>query len=246
MTNIHLSQILALMAIFCCALYANAEVTDGEFERNTTKKGGLKYRTVFPEEYDPQQKYPLLIFLHGAGERGDNLDQVQIHGPFKKVAEEKLPVIIVAPQTPRDEWWEAESLSALTDHLLETLPVDKSRVYLTGLSMGGQGTWLLAMQRPELFAAIAPICGRGKPSKAEVLRDMPVWIFHGGQDNVVPLGEATSMANALYSVGNDARLTIYPDAGHDSWTETYNNPQFYEWLLSHTKKPKTTKEGASR
>ena len=172
--------------------------------------------------------------------RGDNLNKVQVHGPFKKATELGLPIIIVAPQSPQDEWWDVDSLSALVDHLLETLPVDKSRVYLTGLSMGGHGTWKLATHRPEVFAAIAPICGYSMPSHAPTLRDVPVWIFHGAKDTVIKLEESTNMADALYAAENNARLTIYPQAGHDSWTETYNNPKLYEWLLSHRKSLQTT------
>ncbi len=235
MNSFQLIQALSVAILLCCALEARSEQTDGEFQTTITKQVGLRYRTVTPANYDSQKEYPLLIFLHGRGEQGENLDRVQIHGPFKKVAELELPMIIVAPQTPKDEWWQEDSLSALVDHLLETLPVDKSRVDLTGLSMGGQGTWRLAMRRPEVFAAIAPICGYGRPAHAESLGDMPVWIFHGGKDTTIYYKESIEMANALYKAGNNARLTIYPKAGHNSWTETYNNPELYKWLLSHRK-----------
>lgn len=231
----NLLPLLTVTLILGCAISSHADTTDGRFERTIQRNVSLGYRTVTPVKFDPQQKYPLLLFLHGRGEQGDDLDKVQIHGPFKKVAELGLPLIIVAPQSPLDEWWQADELSALTDHLLETLPIDRSRVYLTGLSMGGQGTWRLAMHRPELFAAIAPICGFGRPNDAAKLKHVPTWIFHGGRDDVINYRESTTMADALYRVGNNARLTIYPDAGHDSWTETYNDPKFYEWLLSHRK-----------
>lgn len=230
-----LLHLLGFSILLSCAVGARGGQQDGEFKKTITKEVGLRYRTVTPENYDPEKKYPLILFLHGRGEQGEDLDRTQIHGPFKKVAELKLPVIIVAPQSPQDEWWQADSLSALVDHLLETLPIDKSRVYLTGLSMGGQGTWLLAMHRPEVFAAIAPICAFGKPGHAETLKDIPIWMFHGGKDDVIHFRESTEMADALYKVGNDARLTIYPDAGHDSWTDTYDNPEFYKWLLSQEK-----------
>ncbi|MCG8448476.1 MAG: prolyl oligopeptidase family serine peptidase [Pirellulales bacterium] len=233
-------RILFTTLLISCALEANGAQTDGSFQATITKQVGLHYRTVTPENYDPQKKYPLLIFLHGRGEQGDDLDKVQIHGPFKKVAELGLPMILVAPQSPEDQWWEADSLSALVNHLLETLPVDTSRIYLTGLSMGGYGTWKLAAHRPEVFAAIAPICGYAPASQAKVLRDTPVWIFHGAKDKVISVSESTEMANALYAVGNDARLTIYPKAEHDSWTETYDNPQLYQWLLSHRKEPQAS------
>jgi predicted peptidase len=231
----NLIQWVTLSILICCAARARGDSRDSQFDKTITKQVGLRYRTVFPKKYDANQTYPLLIFLHGRGEQGDDLDRVQIHGPFKKAAELDLPLIIVSPQSPLDEWWDTDALSALVDHLLETLPVDKSRVYLTGLSMGGQGTWNLGIRRPEVFAAIAPICGYSAPSKAETLRDTPTWIFHGEKDDTIRVHESTKMADALHKIGNDARLTIYPNVGHDSWTETYNNPQLYQWFLSHRK-----------
>lgn len=234
--------ILGLALVFCCAIEVRGAQSDSQFEATITKKVGLRYRITTPEGYapekDPQEKYPLIIFLHGRGEQGDNLDRVQIHGPCKKVAELKLQVIVVSPQSPSDEHWQADSLSALTDHLLETLPIDKTRVYLTGLSLGGQGTWRLAIERPEVFAAIAPICGPGLPSKVEPLRDTPIWIFHGKKDNTVRYRESVNMVEALKKIGNEPKFTTYPDARHNSWTETYNNPELYEWMLSHQKKAK--------
>ena len=232
----NLFHLFTTVLLVCCALEAHGTGSDGQFQTTITKQVGLRYRTVTPANYDPQKEYPLLIFLHGRGEQGDDLDKVLIHGPFKKVAELELPMIIVAPQSPLDEWWQADSLSPLVDHLLETLPVDKTRVYLTGLSMGGQGTWRLAMRRPKVFAAIAPICGYGRPNHAELLCDTPTWIFHGEKDSTISRNESKRMAEALEKVGNQAKLTLYPNVGHNSWAETYNNPELYEWMLSHQKK----------
>ena len=203
------------------------------FEKTITKTVDAQYLVVKPQDYDEFEKYPLLIFLHGRGEQGDDLQRVKIHGPFKKVAELGLPLLIIAPQSPQDEWWDVDTLEALVEEIIDDLNVDEDRVYLTGLSMGGSGTWALACRRPELFAAIAPICGWSVPSKAPRLKDVPVWAFHGNRDEVVGVHESTNMINALHEAGNDARLTIYPEAGHNSWTQTYNNPQLYEWLLSH-------------
>jgi predicted peptidase len=210
-----------------------AEESRDEFSATVTKEVSAQYLVVNPTDFDPQQKYPLIIFLHGSGERGDDLEKVKIHGPFKTVEELKLPFIIVAPQSPADERWDIDMLSALVDRLLETLPVDRDRVYLTGLSLGGFGTWDLAIRRPEVFAAIAPICGVGKPSQAAKLKNVPIWAFHGAKDDAVQLKGSTEMIDALYAVGNDARLTVYPEANHDSWTATYENPRLYEWFLSH-------------
>lgn len=227
------SHCFALTLLCLASTLVHGQETRDKFSASITKDVGAQYIVVTPEGYNAKEKYPLLIFLHGRGESGDDLDKVKVHGPYKTVAEKKLPFIIVAPQTPIDERWDIDTLSALVDHLLEELPVDRERVYLTGLSLGGFATWDLAIRRPEVFAAIAPICGHGKPSQAAKLKDTPVWAFHGAKDDVVNLAGMTAMINALYEVGNDARFTIYPDAGHDSWTKTYENPKLYEWLLSH-------------
>lgn len=227
----------AIALTFLCLFgaIAHSQETKKKFSATITKDVAAQYLVVTPEGYDGKKEYPLLIFLHGKGESGDELDKVKIHGPYKTVAKLKLPFIIVAPQTPLDEFWDADMLSALVDHLLEELPVDRERVYLTGLSLGGYGTWDLAIRRPEIFAAIAPICGPGKPSQAAKLKDMPIWAFHGAKDPLVSLASMTEMINALYAAGIDARFTIYPDLEHDSWTKTYENPQLYEWFLSHRK-----------
>jgi len=127
-------------------------------------------------------------------------------------------------------------LDAFVDEVLEKFPVDKNRVYLTGLSMGGEGAWRLAIRRPETFAALVTICGSwSSPSKAERLRQVPVWAFHGKIDSVVPVAETKKMVEALKSLGADARLTVYDGVGHASWKPAYENPELYKWLLSHSK-----------
>ncbi len=201
------------------------------FETTITKKVAANYLLVKPEDYNPAEKYPLLIFLHGRGEQGDDLERVKIHGPFKKIAELNLPILVVAPQSPLDEWWDVDVLDALTEELIDDLNVDDDRVYLTGLSMGGSATWELALRRPNRFAAIAPICGRTAPSKAARLKNLPIWAFHGARDGVIPARETVNMINALQAADIDARMTIYPEVGHNSWTATYNDPKLYEWLL---------------
>jgi predicted peptidase len=228
----YLAAMLAGLVVLSVSVARGHERRDS-FTKQITKEVHTDYLVIPPADFDAQQQYPLLIFLHGSGESGSDLDLVKIHGPFKKVAELKLPLLIVAPQTPIDEYWDIDMLSAWVDHVLEVLPVDRSRVYLTGLSLGGMGTWDLAVRRPELFAAIAPICGRGKPSQAKNLVGLGVWAFHGGKDDVVPMNGSIDMINAIYEAGGDARLTIYPDANHNSWEATYNNPKLYEWFLSH-------------
>jgi len=218
----------------------NGGQTEQMFQKEITKTVSLQYLLYLPKDYGQKksQKWPLILFLHGAGERGSNLELVKKHGPPKLVAGGKeFPFIIVSPQCPAQMWWTEmlDSLLALIDEVQSKYAVDPSRVYLTGLSMGGFGTWALACRHPERFAAIAPICGGGDWFLADRLKNVPAWVFHGAKDPVVPLRESTDMVEALKRVGCNVQLTVYPEAQHDSWTETYNNPKLYEWFLSHRK-----------
>lgn len=203
------------------------------------------YLLYLPPGYDPagSKRWPLILFLHGAGERGTDLNKVAVHGPPRMIREgASFPFVVVSPQCPEGEVWSDETLLALLDHVLARLAVDPGRVYLTGLSMGGYGTWSLAVKAPGRFAAVAPICGGGEtirlllpePGQAAAGRKLGVWAFHGGKDSVVPLEESQRMVNAFQAAGcTDIRLTVYPDAEHDSWTETYRNPELFKWFLAH-------------
>ncbi|MCI0499496.1 MAG: prolyl oligopeptidase family serine peptidase [Planctomycetales bacterium] len=199
----------------------------------------MDYLLYLPGDFEKEQKsWPLLVFLHGAGERGSDISRVKIHGPAKLVEQGKdLPFIVISPQCPADKWWPymGEPVMALIDETVERYPVDTRRIYLTGLSMGGYGAWAIAGMYPERFAAVVPICGGGQPYLAKNLKDIPVWAFHGAQDPVVPVQRSQEMVDAVNSMGGNAKLTIYPEADHDSWTQTYNNDQLYQWLLSHSK-----------
>jgi predicted peptidase len=210
-------------------------------ERQVIKSVSLHYWLHLPDAALSGTPCPLIVFLHGAGERGDNLDLVKVHG-IPKVVEQQpgFPFITVAPQCPLDSSWpfELDALQVLLDHSLSTLPVDSKRCYLTGLSMGGYGAWAWAAEHPERWAAIAPICGGGSwlngfPQRVIRLVDLPVWAFHGAQDPVVPLAESQRLVDLLTISGGDARLTVYPEAGHDSWSATYANPELYQWFLEH-------------
>ena len=197
----------------------------------------LPYLLYLPSDYEERESWPLLLFLHGAGERGSDLEKLKVHGPPKLIAAgQDFPMIIVSPQCPARSWWDVDSLSALLDEIEEKYHVDTSRVYLSGLSMGGFGTWALASAQPERFAAIAPICGGGEPIMARFrLSSVPAWVFHGAKDPVVPPRRSEEMVEALRRARGEVKSTVYPEADHDSWTETYNNPQLYEWLLAHQK-----------
>ena len=199
----------------------------------------LRYLLYLPEEYSkPQQKWPLLLFLHGVGERGTDVEMVAKNGPPKLVkAGKQFPFVIVSPQCPPQDGWsspvQTAALNALLDDVMARYRVDKDRIYITGLSMGGFGTWRLALEYPTKFAAIAPVCGGGDPTKARLLKNLPVWVFHGAKDPTVPISNSSDMVNALKKCGNEAKFTVYPEAKHDAWTETYNNPELYEWFLQH-------------
>ena len=205
------------------------------FEQTITKTVGCRYLLFLPEGHERSEaRWPLILFLHGAGERGDDLDLVRKHGPPKLVEEQPdFQFIVASPQCPAGEAWDVDVLVELLDEVVGNYPVAESRVYLTGLSMGGYGTWDLACARPGRFAAVAPVCGGGRGLLAHRLRDVPVWAFHGAKDDVVPLVASQRMVERVNAAGGNARLTVYPDAGHDSWTETYANPALYKWLLGH-------------
>lgn len=208
-----------------------------KMDREIKKRVELEYLLYLPEEYveTSDKKWPLILFLHGAGERGEDIERVKIHG-IPKIAEVmRLPFICVSPQCPSHLFWQMKNdeLITLYEELIEKYSIDTERIYLTGLSMGGYGTWSMAILYPDMFAAIAPICGGGDPQQASIIKDVPVWAFHGAQDNVVPIQETENMVKALKAIGSDAKFTIYPEADHDSWTETYDNPELYKWFLSH-------------
>lgn len=215
-------------------------------QREITKQVHINYLLYLPDEYEeePTVKWPLLLFLHGAGERGNDIELVKRHGPPQLVENgENLPFVIVSPQCPEESFWEIErdAIIALLDAVCETYRIDECRIYATGLSMGGFGTWNLAADYPNKFAAIAPICGGGNLQQAVQLTHTPIWAFHGEQDDIIPVEKSSEMVDAVTTAGGNAKLTKYPKANHDSWTETYQNPELYQWLLSHSKPVSSSK-----
>lgn len=200
----------------------------------------LDYLLYLPKDYDQKDAWPLLLFLHGSGERGDDLKKVKVHGPPKLIAAGKeFPFIVVSPQCPtRSRGWQPHELSALLDEIVEKYKVDKDRIYVTGLSMGGFGTWSLAAFSPDRFAALVPICGGGDPNTARRISHIAVWVFHGAKDPTVPLERSEKMVEALKKAGSNVKFTIYPEARHDSWTQAYNDPELYKWLLQQKRTPR--------
>lgn len=217
------------------------EPTESEFTATVTREVGYRFLVYLPKGYDADEttRWPLLVFLHGAGERGDELAKVAVHGPPMQAARgDELPFIVVAPQCPANSFWDPDGVAALTKHVKTTHRVDPARVYLTGLSMGGFGAWETAAKHPELYAAVAPVCGGGNPLWGHGLSRTPVWAFHGDADSVVPAAMTEAMAMGMRRFGSaEPRITIYPEVGHDSWTRAYDDPELYRWLLQHRRDP---------
>lgn len=213
------------------------QVYSGEIKKQVS----LEYLLYLPKEYDmdSEKKWPLILFLHGMGERGSDLEIIKKHG-IPKIVEnwEGFPFITISPQCPDNSTWimELDALYGLIKEVINIYRIDTSRIYLTGLSMGGFGAWHLAAAYPDLFAAVVPICGGtiekiGFPERIKILKDTPIWAFHGAQDNVVPLWKSQELVDILEKYNGNVKFTVYPEAGHDSWTETYENKELYEWLL---------------
>lgn len=190
------------------------------------------YLLYQPEK--PRKKLPLIVFLHGAGERGDNLDFIKCNGlPFELEQGLNLNCYAVMPQCKNDTFWVAciSELKVFIDGIIEEYDIDEDRVYLSGISMGGYGAWYMAMAYPDMFAGLVPVCGGGMLWNASVLKDTPIWAFHGDLDTVVNVEESVKMVSAVNNTGGNAKLTIYSDTDHDSWVQAFKTPELYEWLL---------------
>lgn len=220
-----------------------APAIEGQTVQPPVAPGGLRYLLFLPKGYNASQaeRWPLLIFLHGSGERGADIEVVKKHGPPMLVEKDgSFPFIVISPQLPEQgplagRYWSVLPLDQLLDHALKTWRIDPSRVYLTGLSLGGIATWDWGTARPERFAALAPVAAFGDPKRACAARDVPVWAFHGDRDDAVDMRGNFEMVDALIKCGGHPRLTIYPDTDHWSWVPAYNDPALWQWLLRQRK-----------
>lgn len=197
------------------------------------------YIQYLPKDFDKTKKYPLVFFLHGAGERGDNLDLLAKHGYMKYHVEDgrEYPFIFISPQCPEGRYWGnyVESLHKFLDYICDTLPVDTDRIYLTGISMGGTGTYLMAQAEPSRFAAIVPICGSGINWYGGILKDLPCRIYHGDCDPSVDVHDSLSMASSINRNGGRAELTVFPGVTHNCWDIVYSGDELIEWFLKNSK-----------
>ena len=216
----------------------------------------LNYRILKPLNYDSTKQYPVHLFLHGAGERGnDNVSQL-VHGSklfLKKESREKYNSWVIFPQAPKHDWWgykdpyklnynvkESKAMSLvvkLMDNFSKRKDVNQNKIYVSGLSMGGMGTFVILNLRPELFAAATPICGDGDPNSVNnYAKKIPIWIFHGSDDTVVSPKKSLKMAKAIIDAGGSPKITFYENVGHDSWNNAFAEKNFLKWIHSKTKK----------
>ncbi|MBU2945618.1 dienelactone hydrolase family protein [Zobellia uliginosa] len=226
--------ILLCFVLQSCAAQSKYKLIDAEQE--TVIKENYSYYLYYPEGYEEntEEKYPLLLFLHGGGESGDSLVYVKRNGPPKLIQRgKKFPFLILAPQNPQKKmWWNTRSVMQLLDTIVENNRVDKNRIYLTGLSRGGGAAWEMAVQYPEKFAAMAVVCGMTPlPYASWIDKKMPIWVFHGEEDESIPISESETMVAKLKSMNYDVRFTRYPGVGHDSWIQAYDNEELYEWFM---------------
>lgn len=230
---------LALISLLCLIMIVPSAGQSVQKKMKTTVQTEINYLMFLPKDYSKDGKpSPLIVFLHGSGERGTDLDKVKAWGP-PALAEENpdFPFAVISPQCPEGEWWNSLLLKAMIDDVLAKYNIDKNRVYLTGLSMGGYGAWDLAIAYPNYFAAVAPICGGGNPILADQLKDIPVWVFHGKKDESVPEQQSAQMVEALKKAGGNVVYTVLPEGGHvDAWVYAYGDAGLFDWFLQQVKK----------
>ncbi len=253
---------VALTVVLGVSLGHSAEDRSALFEKRVykdTQGKTLPYRLLIPENYDPKKQYPLVVFLHGIGECGTDNEKQLIHG-VKTFAQpeyrRKYPCFVLAPQCPLGALWVRGDLNLnLARHkmpaepsapmrlLLELIPalqkefrIDPKRLYVTGMSLGGFGTWDLLCRRPDWFAAAAPVCGGADEEQAPKIARIPIWVFHGAKDDVVKPTWSRNMVAALRKAGGKPKYTEYPDVGHNAWDRAYKDPELYAWLFAQKRK----------
>lgn len=256
-------QWLLLFFFLCFLVKSQAQVETGEYLMKTYQKGdlSLNYRIMYPRNFTEEGSYPLVVFLHGAGERGtDNRKQLTHGSKLFKDSLDAYPAIVIFPQCPPTDYWANLSrpdqggssrvftfhtdgsyhpalklVAELIDEELAKPYVDKSRFYLSGLSMGAMGVWELLWKIPEKIAAAAPICGAGPRDKASSMTDVPVWAFHGVKDDVVHYRYSVNMVKGVQKAGGKAKITLFPNANHNSWDPAFAEPKFLKWMFSKKK-----------
>jgi predicted peptidase len=239
-----MKRFFALSVFFIGAVSLQAGDTKTGFVNRIYKgkDGDSKYVVFIPKDYTGEKEYPVILFLHGSGSTGDDGEKQAKGGLAKAIRDKKsnFPFITVFPQAHTKGWnangSSARDALAILDEVQKNYKTDKKRVYLTGLSMGGFGTWSLAAAYPERWAAIAPICGGGDPKSAPKIKDLPCWCFHGDADTTVSVEKSRAMVKALKAAGGMPKYDEYPGVNHNSWDRAYATPELYTWFLKHSSK----------
>lgn len=239
MSNKILLLLLIAFTFLSCSAQSKYRLIDAEQEVIT--KENFSYYLYYPEDYDEtgDKKFPLLLFLHGGGEAGNELETVKRNGPPRLIAKgKKFPFLILAPQNPHKKmWWDTRAVKQLLDTIIENNHVDKNRIYLTGLSRGGGAAWEMAVQYPNTFAALAVVCGMTPvPYASWIDKNMPIWVFHGTEDESIPISESDEMVKKLREMDYDVRYTKYKGVGHDSWVKAYDTETLYDWLVAQKRR----------
>ncbi len=230
----------AFVVAGCATIGGGGSAETGMLSKTITVDGVERTYVVYvPPAYDPSERWPVVMFLHGAGERGDDgVDQSTVGiGPAIEANPERFPCIVVMPQCPKNIMWTAryDEINGALDATLAEFNIDRSRMYLTGLSMGGYGTFMYGADNVDKYAAMAPICGGGRITDAAKLANVPMWVFHGDADPVVTPDKSRTMVEAIKAAGGDIQYTEYPGVGHNSWDNAYGDPELMSWMLSQTK-----------
>lgn len=242
--TVYLGNILAValcgVVLFAGTSFGEEPTAGKQVERSfkTSDSAEVPYLLYLPKDYGTagEQKFPLMLFLHGRGESNGPLSLVAKWGPPRMAAAgQEMSYVILSPQCPAQDSWSSETqqtrLLELLKHAIEHYPVDADRVYLTGLSMGGYGCWRMAADHPEMFAAVAPVCGGGKPADAKILKELPIWAWHGDEDRVVPFQRSVEMVEAIRAAGGtQIKFTSLESVGHNSWSAAYATPELYSWM----------------
>ncbi len=236
LTLLQMRHLLLFFILLSVSANGIAQETSGSF--TTTTEQTFSYGYLLHKPAGAKEKRPLLVFLHGKGERGTDLEKLKIHGPLKYIKNKPLDAYVLAPQCPDNAYWDSESLFRLIQKIVAENPIDPDRIYLTGLSMGGWGAWNLAFAHPEMFAALVPIAGyvdRIPVVENCKIAHIPTRIFHGLLDEVLDVFYSAEIYKKLKPCNPNLSLTIFEDAHHDSWTRVYEDPAIYEWMFAQIK-----------
>jgi len=237
--RVHVIAVVVGIAVIALLVASPVGAQQKSFNTLLTPSLEMKYLLYLPQDYKANsgQAWPLLLFLHGGGESGSNIEMVKTHGPPMMINQgAEFPFMVLSPLNPHSKkFWNETALIQLLDTIQSTYAVDRRKIYIAGISRGGYGAWRMACQYPDRFAALIAICGETPDHYAGWLKDMPIWVFHGEDDRTISIKESDEMVAALKKNGNPVRYTRYPDMGHNVWSKAFSDPELFKWMLEQVK-----------